>query len=183
MNYLIVITAFFLFLADAHSQEQYFSISAPKTSRTYDRALGRYLGGNTNLLALMSGQTIVLVSCTADEIYSTLPKIALATSSTTNVLFCYNGLTITGPVNLAIYGGLGSDGTPDGVFCPYYITYKFIQSPFDVNKTMILPPSPNIVNVNLQSSSDLVNWTTATNGTYGGTNSATFFRISVQSSN
>ena len=57
------------------------------------------------------------------------------------------------------------------------ITLKITTQITDPNKTFILPPGTNQVQVTLQVSPDLANWTTATNGIYGNPNTAQFFRI------
>ena len=61
-----------------------------------------------------------------------------------------------------------------------YLTVKIIPQSYDPNKTLIIPPGTNQVQITLQVSPDLVNWTTATNGVYGSPNTAQFFRINEQ---
>ena len=63
------------------------------------------------------------------------------------------------------------------------LTVKIIPETYDVNKTVILPPTTNQVQVTMESSTNLVTWVTATNGIYGSPDSARFFRIKLTSQN
>ena len=58
-----------------------------------------------------------------------------------------------------------------------FCTIRIKPESFPPDKTLILLPGTNSANVVMESSTDLANWSTATNGTYGGTNVAMFFRI------
>ena len=60
------------------------------------------------------------------------------------------------------------------------MTVKIIPVNYDVNKTLILPPGTNQVAIALETSTNLVNWSTATNGIYGSPDEARFFRIHMQ---
>jgi hypothetical protein len=58
-----------------------------------------------------------------------------------------------------------------------FLTLKIIPESYDPNKTFIIPPGTNQVQVTLQVSTNLINWDTATNGVYGSPATAQFFRI------
>jgi len=60
---------------------------------------------------------------------------------------------------------------------PTYLTLKIMPESYDPNKTLIIPPGTNQVQITLQVSSNLINWETATNNIYGSPNTAQFFRI------
>lgn len=63
------------------------------------------------------------------------------------------------------------------------LTVKITPDTYDVNKTVILPPSTNQVHIALESSTNLVNWADATNGVYGSPDFARFFRIRMDKPN
>jgi hypothetical protein len=85
------------------------------------------------------------------------------------------GATVSGPAQFAFNGiAVGQAAM---------MTVKITPMTYDVNKTLILPPSTNQVYVTLQCSSNLVNWTDCTNGVYGSPIVAQFFRIRMGSPN
>jgi hypothetical protein len=57
------------------------------------------------------------------------------------------------------------------------MTVKIHPEAYDPNKTVIIPPGTNHVAITMETSTNLVAWLTATNGIYGGPESARFFRI------
>jgi hypothetical protein len=59
----------------------------------------------------------------------------------------------------------------------YIVTYTLTPESFPPDKTIILPPGTNQVAITLESSTNLLHWVAATNGVYGTTNEARFFRI------
>jgi hypothetical protein len=87
--------------------------------------------------------------------------------------FTSGGPTVKGP---AIFT-LVSQGAPS------VMTLKIMPESFDPNKTLILPPGTNQVNVAMETSTNLVNWVTATNGIYGSPETARFFRIRMEKLN
>lgn len=56
-------------------------------------------------------------------------------------------------------------------------TVKITPVSFPPNKTLIVPPGTNQVQISLEASTNLVNWAVATNGVYGSPDSAYFFRM------
>jgi hypothetical protein len=80
------------------------------------------------------------------------------------------GPILQGPATLNFYLNTTNYG-------PSFITLKIIPESYDPNKTIIIPPGTNQVQITLQASTNLINWTTATNGIYGSPDTAQFFRI------
>ncbi|MEI2724292.1 MAG: hypothetical protein V9H26_12370 [Verrucomicrobiota bacterium] len=56
-------------------------------------------------------------------------------------------------------------------------TIKITPVSFPPNQTLIVPSGTNQVQVSLESSTNLVNWATTTNGVYGSPDAAYFFRM------
>lgn len=78
------------------------------------------------------------------------------------------GIPVTGPATITA----SSDGRN-----PAFITVKITPDSCDANQTVMLPPGTNQVYVALESSTNLVNWSAATNGFYGSPSTVVFFRI------
>lgn len=64
-------------------------------------------------------------------------------------------------------------------FSAHGFTLKITPVSFPPNQTLIVPPSTNQVQVSMESSTNLVNWATATNGVYGSPDEARFFRLKM----
>jgi hypothetical protein len=58
-------------------------------------------------------------------------------------------------------------------------TLKITPVAFPPDQTLIVPPGTNQVHISMESSTNLVNWATATNGIYGSPNEARFFRLKM----
>lgn len=84
------------------------------------------------------------------------------------------GTIMQGPATVVLVAQLGT---------PAYLTLKMMPASYPPDKTVILPPGTNQVQVTLESSTNLVNWAAATNGIYGSPDSARFFRIHMQKLN
>lgn len=82
------------------------------------------------------------------------------------------GLAISGPAMLH----LRSYNTNTKCF----VTFKITPDAFPPDKTFIIPDGTPGATVTLECSTNLLTWTTATNGFYTGTNGAKFFRINAQ---
>jgi hypothetical protein len=78
------------------------------------------------------------------------------------------GIPVTGPATITASSVGGK---------PVFITVKITPDSFDANKTVMLPPGTNQVYIALESSTNLVNWSAATNGFYGSPDTVLFFRI------
>lgn len=58
-----------------------------------------------------------------------------------------------------------------------FATFEIMPEPFSPDKAVTIPPGLGGATVTLECSTDLVNWTTATNGIYTNLPAAKFFRI------
>ena len=85
-------------------------------------------------------------------------------------------IVITGPATLTIVSGTPSRTTNNAAF----ITFEILPESSPVDKTLIVPPGTNQVEIMLESSTNLVSWATATNGIYGSPDAARFFRIHLR---
>jgi hypothetical protein len=128
---------------------------------------------NTNAtFQLQQGQTAEIVG--SGNVYSPStqsPTLRFQISSNT---YYWNGGVIVGPASISVapsYTGY--------FYVASYATLKISPSTYDVQKTVIVPPGTNQVNVSLQTSTNLVDWADATNGVYGSPNMAAFFRIKM----
>lgn len=75
------------------------------------------------------------------------------------------GTTVAGPAAFRLWAGRS------------LMTVKITPESYDPNRTLIVPPGTNQVQITLESSTNLVSWSTATNGVYGRPDAANFFRI------
>lgn len=80
-------------------------------------------------------------------------------------------IQVAGPATLTVMNG--------SIYEPTMATFEIQPTSFPPDKTLILPPRTNQVYVGLESSTNLVNWSTATNGVYGSPDQARFFRIKM----
>ena len=79
------------------------------------------------------------------------------------------GDTVRGPASFFLTPGQGAEG----------FTVKITPVSFPPNQTLIVPPGTNQVQVSMETSTNLVNWATATNGVYGSPSEARFFRLKM----
>jgi hypothetical protein len=139
--------------------------------------------GPTNI-AVLAGETAEIVSCFYESIGE--PFITFYRPR-----ILKDGYTIRGvPPGYPLSTGTVARGTivagpalitDDGGGA--LLTVKLTPDTYDVNKTVILPPSTNQVRIALESSTNLVNWADATNGVYGSPDFARFFRIRMDKPN
>lgn len=59
------------------------------------------------------------------------------------------------------------------------LTLELSPYSFPPGRTLVIGQTTNAVTVSMEMSTDLVTWTAATNGLYGASNSAAFFRVSA----
>jgi hypothetical protein len=85
-------------------------------------------------------------------------------------------IVVTGPATLTLNSGIASRATNNAAF----ITFEILPETSPIDKTLILPPGTNQVEITLESSTNLVTWATATNGIYGSPDAARFFRIHLR---
>jgi|GEM_PF-4432652 len=170
MKTLLISLACLIVSFRASCQDQYFTVQ-DNTGNV----------GNTNFLTLGAGQTVAIVNFVQSGVQNYSPTLVVTTSSNNICSYTWNVVSpsyptaanpfiVAGPATLRVLNGGAT-----------LVTYKYLPNTFDPNKTLILPPGTNLVNVTMQSSTNLVNWVTATNGVYGSTNSAMFFRVNIQS--
>jgi hypothetical protein len=82
------------------------------------------------------------------------------------------GITVAGP---AVISYRNTAWSQKGL-----VTFKITPDAFPPDKTFIIPDGTPGATVILECSTNLLTWTTATNGFYTGTNGAKFFRINAQ---
>lgn len=87
-------------------------------------------------------------------------------------------IVVAGPATFTLLSNYGSNSrdTNQGAF----ITFEILPATSSVDKTVIVPPQTNKVEITLESSTNLVSWATATNGVYGSPDEARFFRIHLR---
>jgi hypothetical protein len=135
--------------------KQYVTLTVPPTA--------------TNIYTVAQGQAAEIVFVWGGELSFTIQKNGLnfgpgfVTSSA--------GIIVQGPATMTFV----STSPPSNG--PGLVTLKIIPESYDPNKTIIVPPGTNQVQITLQVSTNLINWETATNGIYGSPNTAQFFRI------
>ena len=88
-------------------------------------------------------------------------------------------IVVTGPATFTLMSGTASRPIDNGALP----TFEILPETSPVDKTLILPPGTNQVEIRLESSTNLVSWATATNGIYGSPNEARFFRIHLRKLN
>ena len=121
--------------------------------------------GPTNYLYLCYGQTAECVSHGGSGC-SVRTKVG-------NVEFDdFPASHIAGPAIVSIY-----PSSRDDVTTTAWISFEISNETFPPDKTLILPEGAPPAVITLQCSSNLVNWTTATNGFYATNAAAKFFRI------
>jgi hypothetical protein len=133
----------------------------------------------TNLIAIAEGETAELVGY-SKSLVSRFGS-ALYLVSKNGLVFAVNYDSDISSI-LKVVKGPAMVGVSSR-FESALVTLRITPSSYDANKTVILPPGTNQVSVALEASTNLVSWTTATNGLYGSTNSAHFFRIRVGGQN
>ena len=82
---------------------------------------------------------------------------------------------IAGPATIQINGF----GNTDRTFRSF-LTVQITPESFPPDKTVIIPDGTTGATITMECSTNLINWTTATNGFYTGSNSAKFFRIRAE---
>lgn len=129
-------------------------------------------------LSVNSGETIELVSYSDLAPYIQLPGHTGYSGYWTNRTGPSVPFVISGPVKLRVYSFaplyLGSD-----VNVSSYATFRILPDVADPNATLILPPSTNQVTVHLQSSSNLVDWSSVASVTFTNVPAALFFRAKL----
>lgn len=142
-----------------------------------------YNYSTNNFICVPANTAVAIVSFTTVSSPSTTWAFVV-TGGVTNAIILPQNISPSSPFIIAgpaLINNIIPQNSYGYIAGNYLLTYKYIPQAADVNKTLIIPPGTNNVSVRLQSSTDLVNWLDATNGLYGGTNVAQFFRINMQS--
>jgi hypothetical protein len=151
--YSIPVLVFGIVLSGFGQDARYVTVSAPT--------------GTTNTLQIADFEAGELISVLASGGVSTIVQkdgVTLNATSFSNG----HGALVQGPATFVFYPDPGSS---------VMATVKITPASFPPDKTVILPPGTNQVQVNLESSTNLVSWSIATNGIYGSPNNAMFFRV------
>lgn len=88
------------------------------------------------------------------------------------------GAIVAGPATFRLYGVAGAGSDSPNMAC--YATIKITPGAFPPDRTVLVPPGSNSVAVAMEQSTNLRDWSPATNGIYGGSDIARFFRIKLQ---
>ena len=86
---------------------------------------------------------------------------------------------MTGPAKFRLRTESGSSGPSTPNPFSAYATIKITPGAFPPDRAVLLPPNTNNVSVMMEQSTNLRDWTPATNGLYGGSDIARFFRIKM----
>jgi len=136
------------------------SASSPADGITLAATIAADAPGVTNTIELKAGETAELLAASYTPLFLR-----------DGVQHSFGGFPtaiITGPATIPFTVNPGT---------ATFMTLRISRCATPPDKTLIIPEGTNALNVALESSTDLVNWATAANGFYGGTNTATFFRI------
>ena len=82
-------------------------------------------------------------------------------------------VVVAGPADVHFFRGTGANHSGRNS----YATFKVTPESFPPDKTIIIPEGTTGARIALECSTNLVNWTVATNGFYTGTNGTKFFRV------
>jgi hypothetical protein len=111
-------------------------------------------GGTVRLDIVKNGKTLTILSSTSNGFQQPLPSIVVA-----------------GPATFSL-----RSANAEGNFA----TFRITPEAFPPDRTLIVPPGTNQTRVVLECSTNLVVWTTTTNGLYGPSEGAKFFRIKME---
>lgn len=111
-------------------------------------------GGTVRLDIVKNGRTLTILSSTSNGFQQPLPSIVIA-----------------GPATFTL-----RSANAEGNFA----TFRITPEAFPPDRTLIVPSGTNQTRVALECSTNLVVWTTATNGLYGPSEGAKFFRIKME---
>jgi len=92
------------------------------------------------------------------------------------VLGIQTPLIMTGPATI-VFQDMALNRSPENLA---FLTFELTPLSFPPDKTLIVLPGTNGANVTLECSTNLVDWSTATNGVYNNLPSAKFFGIKAE---
>lgn len=130
-----------------------------------DPNLGAYI--QTNSFVLRAYEIAELVSSANASFQVTTPEGRFNGTPTQNAGH-YGPLVLLGPATIAMTSYEG------------YALFKITPSYYPFEKASLVMPGPGGAEVTMECSTDLVNWVTATNGTYTNMPAAKFFRINLR---
>jgi hypothetical protein len=130
----------------------------------------------TNTCVITEGEAAEIVSMMPNSSYLTIEKDGISFDSYRQATENPGGrgTVIKGPATFRL---LAQSSTAS------YLTLKVMPESFPPDRTLILPPGTDQVQITLESSTNLVQWSSATNGVYGSPDEARFFRIHLQKLN
>ena len=131
----------------------------------------------TNICAITEGEAAEIISVQPTSTsYVTIGKEGIVAPYYTaaDVSAGGKGTIIKGPATFTL---LAQSSTAA------FLTLKIMPEAYPPDKSVIVAPTTNQVQITLESSTNLVNWASATNGVYGSPDEARFFRIHLQKLN
>lgn len=148
-----------------------FSFLAHAEEARHETATAEY--GATNTISIADYETGELIDLYTDS-YANIHVIKdgfLWGGSPARQNSSGRGTTMRGP---AVFR-LSHNGGPSANHP--FMTVKITPVSFPPDKTLIVPPGTNQVQISLETSTNLINWQTATNGVYGSPTTVQFFRL------
>lgn len=97
--------------------------------------------------------------------------LSLVTLASRGIQYPLTPVIVAGPATFSL-----RSANAEGNFA----TFKITPEAFPPDRTLIVPPSTNQSRVTLECSTNLLQWTSATNGLYGPSEGAKFFRIKME---
>ena len=133
--------------------------------KTVTTAFSLPSSGSTNYFFSITSNEVAKVACR-------LPNDGTLDCSKDNRTFSIQqGAVIAGPARFSLY-------VPNaGVYALTFQVFFQVENLFPPDKTLIIPEDSTGAFITMESSTNLVDWITVTNGFYTGTNGAKFFRI------
>ena len=130
----------------------------------------------TNVVTLRADEAVKV--CTARPLANSpnalAEKIYLQIGD--QVYSVHEGDIFRGPASFVMNAASTSSNNWSGTL----ITLEFLPGQTPPDRTLVIAPGTNLVAVALECSTNLVHWTTATNGLYGSPDAAKFFRIHAE---
>lgn len=184
---LLLVAIVFNHVGASQAQIQTIIVNSSAAGSHVTNSLGAYFAGGTLQISTNSSATLKSVVLAVNQPAWTQLLITTQGSS----VLCQpwaasNGggiamqpLVVSGPATIQLYQVDTGSNFP-ALFATSLATFDIQPSPFPPNKAQILGPNSGNVQVTMQVSTDLVNWTTASNAqVYTNSPDARFFRIQL----
>lgn len=120
-----------------------------------------------------AGDSAEIVSWVLNETYLTVQKDGVSIPYLPSQPNYSSRFVIAGPAKFTLTSNAGCCVNVKTAF----VTLKVEPESFPPDKTIIIPDGATGARIAMEVSTNLVNWTVATNGFYTGTNGAKFFRV------